>query len=183
MTMPYEEVAPRLKALREAADLSLAELAVKTETPEANVARYETGTVEIPVSYLFKVAQACRVDLTALLSGGEAHLKGYSLIRAGKGLSVERRKDYDYKSLAYRFTGRKMEPFLVSVPPKEEHELGFSSHPGQEFIFMLQGRLELRLGENVLTLEQGDSLYFDAHQPHALRSLGEDNATFLDVII
>jgi transcriptional regulator with XRE-family HTH domain len=182
-TKPFQEIAPRLKALREAVDLTVRELAEKTGTEIQKAKLFESGSVEIPVSYLFKVAQVCGVDLTVLLSGGDAHLKAYTLVKAGQGLTVDRRKDYGYKSLAYRFIGRKMEPFLVTVPVKEEDDLTFSDHPGQEFIHMVEGTLEIRLGKNVLTLSPGDSLYFDSHTPHALRALGGAECRFLDVII
>jgi transcriptional regulator with XRE-family HTH domain len=179
---PCEEIAPRLRGLREALDMTPEELAARIGTVPDEVIEYESGTAEIPVSHLYRVAQACGVDLTVLLSGGEAHLKEYSLVRAGEGLSVDRRKDYRYKSLAYRFAQRKMEPFLVKVPPKTEQELSFNRHFGQEFIHMLEGRLEIRIGETVLVLEPGDSLYLDSNTPHALRGLNGAEAIFLDVI-
>jgi len=180
---PYEEIAPRLRGLRDACGLSVQDMADRTGASVEEVARFESGTCEIPVSYLFKVAQACGVDTTVLISGGEARLKAHTLVRKGEGLSVDRRKDYAYKSLAYRFTGRKMEPFMVTVPPKTESELTFAHHPGQEFIYVLEGRLEIRLGQGVLTMEPGDSLYFDSTTPHALRGLDNKPAVFLDVII
>jgi quercetin dioxygenase-like cupin family protein len=139
--------------------------------------------VEIPVSYLFTVAQECGIDLTVLVSGGEAHLRQYSLVRKGEGLAVERRKDYDYKSLAYRFTGRRMEPFLIRVPPKAPEQVNTAAHAGQEFIYMLEGRLEITLAGRPEILEPGDSLYFNSETPHGLRALGDSDALFLDVIL
>lgn len=179
----YKDIAPRLRGLRDALDLSVEDLAAKTGVTPEQLGIYESGEAEIPVGFLMKVAQACHVDLTVLISGVEPHLKGYSLVRRGEGLSVERRKDYDYKSLAYRFSGRKMEPFLITVPPKSPQELNLVSHSGQEFIHVMEGRLELSLGEEVLALEPGDSLYFDSQTPHALRGLDDKHAVFLDVIL
>lgn len=183
MEQAYKEIAPRLAGLRDAIDMTVEEMAAKLGVEPETVAAYESGTIEIPVSYLFKVAQECGVDLTVLISGGEAHLKSHSLVKKGGGLSVERRKDYDYKSLAYKFTGRNMEPFLIRVPPKEAEEVKLVTHSGQEFIYMLKGRLELTLDSNKVILEPGDSLYFSSHTPHALRALSEEDAEFIDVII
>jgi transcriptional regulator with XRE-family HTH domain len=183
MEQAFKEIAPRIRGLRDALDLSVEELAAKIGVDPATVASFETGEVEIPVGFLMKVAQACHVDLTVLISGIEPHLKGYSLVRHGEGLSVERRKDYDYKSLAYRFSGRKMEPFLITVPAKEPEAMTMVSHSGQEFIHVMEGRLGLRLGEEDLELEPGDSLYFDSQTPHALRGLDGRHAVFLDVIL
>ncbi|SDN78923.1 transcriptional regulator, XRE family with cupin sensor [Desulfonauticus submarinus] len=181
-TPPYVEIAKRLKGLRDALEMSAQELASKVGVKVEEVEAYESGKKEIPVSYLFEVAKACGVDLTVLIAGKEAHLHTYALVRKGKGLSVERRKDYDYKSLAYKFSGRKMEPFIVKVPPKKEEDITFNEHSGQEFIYMLKGKLEIRLGDDVLILEPGDSLYFSSRTPHALRGL-DGEAEFLDVII
>lgn len=179
---PYKEIAPRLAGLRDAVGISPEDLAAKVGVTAADVSRYESGEVEIPVSYLTDVARECNVDLTALISGGDAHLHGYSIVRKGQGLSVQRRKDYDYQNLASRFTNRRMEPFIVRVPPKAESELSFNYHRGQEFIYMLEGRLEVRLGDKVHVLEAGDSMYFSSRIPHALRGLDDADAVFLDVI-
>jgi transcriptional regulator with XRE-family HTH domain len=181
--LPFTHIAPRLRGLRDALDLSIEEMAQRIETTPEKVALYESGKVEIPVSHLFQAAKTCGVDLTVLLSGGEAHLHHHALVRAGKGMSVDRRKDYTYKILAFSFTGRRMEPFLVTVPPKTEEELLFTEHAGQEFIYMLSGKLEIRLGEQTHVLASGDSLYFTSRTPHALRGLDGSEATFLDVII
>lgn len=179
----YKEIAPRLRGLRDALDLSAAELAEKVGVSEEMVRKYESGTEEIPVSYLMNVGQACGVDLPVLISGQEAHLTEFSLVRKGQGLSVDRRKTYDYRNLAYQFHGSRMEPFLVTVPPKTEDELSWSEHPGQEFIYLLEGELEIRLSDKVLVLNPGDSLYFASRARHALRGLNGKQAVFLDVII
>ncbi len=179
----YKQIAPRLRGLRDALDLSVEALADKIGVAADEVRLYESSTAEIPVGYLLKVAQACQVDLTSLISGEDAHLRNYALVRKGEGLSVARRKTYDYRDLADKFKGRRMEPFLITVPFKEEGELSFNHHTGQEFMYMLEGRLEVRLDQKVLTLSPGDSLYFDSKTPHALRGLDGKQAVFLDVIL
>ncbi len=179
----YKDIAPRLRGLRDALDMAVEDMATQLGATPADVLKYESGEHEIPVSYLFNVAQVFQVDLTVLISGNEAHLHTASLVRNGKGMSVERRKDYDYKSLAYRFVGRRMEPFIVKVPPKDVSALNFNEHPGQEFIYVLKGKLEITLGTAVHIMEPGDSLYFTSRTPHALRGLDGQPAEFLDVII
>ncbi len=183
MSKPYEEIAPRLRALRDAVDMSVQDMAQKTGMSVEEIENYESGLHEIPVSFLFDVAKVCGVDTTVLISGGDSHLKGFTVVRGEGGLDVRRRKDYGYKSLAYRFAGRKMEPFIVTVPPKESEEMNFNHHSGQEFIYMLRGKLEIRLEDKVTVLEPSDSIYFDSHIPHALRGLDGKEAEFLDVII
>ena len=179
----HKDIAARLRGLRDALDLSLEQLSGELDVPAETIAEYETGESEIPVSYLFLVAQKFNVDLTVLISGKEAHLHEYSLVKKGRGMNVQRRKDYTYKSLAYRFVGRRMEPFLITVPPREEKDLNFNEHEGQEFIYGLEGRLEVTLDDQKVIVEPGDSLYLTSRTPHALRGLDGRPAVFLDVII
>ncbi|MDL2210552.1 XRE family transcriptional regulator [Desulfovibrio sp. OttesenSCG-928-O18] len=179
----YKEVAPRLFGLRESLGLSHAELAEKIGASTELVAGYEKGDREIPVSYLMDVSHACGVNLTELLAGEDAHLQNYTVVRNGEGLSVTRRKDYDYKNLAFRLTDRLMEPFLIRVPPKEREDVTLIAHKGQEFSYILEGRLELHLGNDITVLEPGDSVYFSSTIPHGLRGLDGKDAVFVSVII
>ena len=179
----YKEISPRLIGLREGVGWTVKEMADLLGVTEDTVAKYESGTVEIPVGYMLDVSRLCRVDLTTLISGREPHLKTYALVRNNEGFSVDRRKDYDYRSLGYKFAGREMEPFLITVPPKSGDEMTETSHRGQAFIYILEGRMELRLGGEPLILETGDSLYFNSETPHALRGLDGKEAKFLDVIL
>ena len=179
----YKEVAPRLVGLRESLGLSHAELAQKIGATEELVADYEKGDREIPVSYLMDVSHACGVSLTELLSGEDAHLQNYTVVRNGEGLSVTRRKDYDYKNLAFRMTDRQMEPFLIRVPSKAREEVTLIAHKGQEFSYILEGRLELHLDKDIVVLEPGDSVYFSSTIPHGLRGLDGKDVVFVSVII
>ena len=110
-------------------------------------------------------------------------MSSYFLTRRGKGLSVERRKAYKYQSLASGFRGRKADPFIVKVDPKPDDTfLQKNSHPGQEFDMVLGGRMELTIGNKVLTLDKGDSIIFDSTQPHCMRALDGKTVTFLAII-
>lgn len=76
-----------------------------------------------------------------------------------------------------------MEPFLVRVPPKERADMVLISHKGQEFSYVLEGRLELHLKDDFVTLEPGDCIYFSSQIPHGLRGLDGKEAVFVSVII
>ena len=181
-SLPHKDIAARLRGLRDAMDWSETDLAAKVGVDVAVVREYESGDMEIPVSFLTDVAHAAGVSLTELITGADAHLHNYAITPKGQGLSVRRRKDYDYWSLAARMDNRIMEPFLVRVPPKDQKDLTWNYHNGQEFIYILEGRLELWLNDKPHVLEPGDSIIFDSHIPHALRGLDNKDALFLDVL-
>ena len=182
MSDDLKMIAERLKGLREVMDVSIHEAAGACGISDDEYRRYEEGNVDIPVSVLHSMAKKYNFDLTTLISGDEPHMRDYSLTRSGRGVSVERRKDYKYQSLAQGFIHRKAEPFLVTVEPDEKREIHFNSHPGQEFNYILEGKLQIVYGGKEMVLEEGDSLYFDASKPHGMKALDGRNVKFLAII-
>lgn len=177
------DISRRIKDLRDALNLTPEELSGRVGVPAEDILAYESGAGEVPVSYLYALAKATGVDLTALITGSEAKLHQYCLVKKNHGLSVTRRKAYKYQALAYRFNKPSMEPFLVTVPPRDRDHLEFNQHAGEEFIFLLEGRLEVLLGKDAVILTPHDSLYFSSTIPHAMRGMDGKDAVFLDVII
>jgi len=86
----------------------------------------------------------------------------------------------DFFSLAAGKSARHMEPFLIDVNPGEDHSL--SSHEGEEFLYVLAGRLEVAYGKDVHTLAVGDSIYYDSIVPHQVRAAGDAPARILAVL-
>lgn len=178
-----KNIAMRIKELREIAGVSQETLAHEFSIPGETYREYESGTVDIPVSFLFKVAHRFSVELTDLLTGESPRLHIYSLVKNGTGPSIERRRQYQYRHLAYNFMHRKAEPFLVTVEPESTGSaMSFSSHPGQEFNYVLEGRLQIVVDDHELTLSPGDSLYFDSGYRHGMRALDDMPARFLAIV-
>ena len=144
---------------------------------------YESGTKDIPVSVLHSMSKKYGIELTTLISGGEPHMHSYFLTKKDKGISVERRADYRYQSLAYGFMNRKAEPFMVTITPEDTKEIHFNSHPGHEFNYMIEGSMRIIVDGKEMILEEGDSLYFDSTKPHGMQAMNGKNAKFLAIII
>ena len=174
-------IAERVKGLREVSDLSPEAVAAATCVAVEDYARYEAGVADVPMSYLSVLAAYYKIDAAVLLTGGDAHAKTFHVTRKGTGPVIERRHVYHYEALGSLFAGKTMEPFIVTVEPalKETH---LNTHPGQEFNYVLSGTLKLTIGENTLTLEPGDSVYFNAAVPHGMRAGSPAPVTFLAVI-
>ena len=183
MEEAIKQIGDRLRGLRESLDLTTDEVAKAGGVTKEKYELMEAGETELSVSTLQKIAKAYNVELDALMFGEEPHMSSYFLTRRGKGLSVERRKAYQYQSLASGFRGRKADTFIVKVDPKPDDTfLQKNSHPGQEFDMVLGGRMELTIGSKVLTLDKGDSIIFDSTQPHCMRALDGKTVTFLAII-
>ena len=177
-----KQIAERLKGLRDALELSEKEMASVCGISEEEYAAYESGEKDIPVSALHCIANKYGVELTSLLFGEEARMNAYFLTRKGQGMSVERTKAYKYQSLAGGFKNRKADPFIVSVEPNDK-PISQNSHSGQEFNMVLEGRLLLNMNGKELTLEEGDSIYFDSNLPHGMKALDGKTVKFLAIII
>lgn len=183
MSEQLKQIAMRLRALREIEDISKEALAAEFSIPIEIYEQYENGEIDIPVSFLYSVAEKFGVELTAILTGENPRLKVFAQVKKGKGLAVDRRKEYEYQNLSYNFSNKKAETFIVTVPP-ETNEAGISvnSHPGQEFNYMLEGRLELLINGKSIIMEEGDSIHFDSTYPHGMRALDNKKAKFLAFI-
>ena len=182
MNTQIKQIAERLRGLRDALELTIAQAAEKCGIPESNYALYESGTSDIPMSFICEVAQTFGVETTALISGNDPHSLAYSVTRRGTGASVERTKCYKYQSLAQGFRNAKAEPFEVTVEPCHD-PIHLNTHSGQEFNFILDGTMQLQIAGNDITLYEGDSIYFDATKPHGMKALNGKNVKFLAVII
>lgn len=179
-------IAERIKGLRDIYGKSQQKMAEELGIPLEKYERYESGSEDIPVGILYQVAHKFNLELSALLIGEEPRLHTYSLTRKDRGISVERRKDYKYQNLAYNFIHKKAEPFLVTVEPEIEGNNGepnFNSHPGQEFDYVLEGTLQITLGNHEIILNEGDSLFYDSSVPHRMKALNNKTAKFLAIIL
>ncbi|MDR1369184.1 MAG: cupin domain-containing protein [Dysgonamonadaceae bacterium] len=182
MNDQIRQIAERLKGLRESLDLSTEEMAMHCGKQASEVELYESGELDIPMSYLFDVAQNLGVDTSTLISGEEPRMKSYFLTRKGKGISVERTKAYKYRALAGGFKNPGSEPFEVTVEPNE-NPIFQNTHVGQEFNYVLEGRLQLRINDKDLILGEGDCIYFDSSNPHGMKALDGKPVKFLAIIM
>ncbi|WP_200871366.1 helix-turn-helix domain-containing protein [Saccharicrinis fermentans] len=171
-----------MKVLREVCDCSMDAACEALGIDKDTYSSYEEGLVDIPVGFLYSFASYFKVELVALLTGSEPRLQDFSVVRAGRGLKVNRNKPYSYMNLAYNFQGKKAEPFLVTVFPKHER-LEQSSHEGQEINYVIEGRLMVKIEDHEVILEEGDCLYFHCSKQHGMKALDNKEAKFLAIII
>jgi quercetin dioxygenase-like cupin family protein len=178
-----KQIATRIRDAREISGLAPDTLAADLGVPLPTYLTYESGAADIPVGVLYQLAGRLNVALTALLSGEDPRLHVYAVVRGGHGVRIDRRQAYIHESLAANFVGKRMEPFVVTVPPDAaETPITCNAHPGQEFNYVLEGTLRVAIAGHELVLEAGDAVYFDAAQPHGMLAVGDAPAKFLAII-
>ena len=169
MEEAIKQIGMRLVGLRDALELTPEEVA---ETCGLSVDRYlsiERGEADITISNIMKIARHYGVSADALMFAEEPKMRSYYVVRNGQGLSVERTKAYKYNSLTSGFQNRLADAFIVTIEPKgSDAKMYKNSHDGQEFNYVLEGRMELFIDGKTIFLEQGDSIYFDATKPHGM---------------
>jgi transcriptional regulator with XRE-family HTH domain len=179
---PFVDLAARIRELRDIAGMDQDMAARRLGIPAEAYAGYEKDGADIPISVLYGLAGIFGIDLTELLTGISPHLQHYCLVKSGQGVEIERFPGYRFQSLAFNFVNRRVEPLLVMVEPEENKKMTLVTHPGQEFNYVLDGRIRVFLGGTQIDMSPGDSLYFDPAIPHGQMAL-DGPARFLTVIL
>jgi transcriptional regulator with XRE-family HTH domain len=180
------DVGPRVRSVREDRGLSLEDISQRTNIDVDTLQRIESGEMAPPLGTIIKLAKALKMKMGYFISGEEN--RPFTIVR-GDDRKVISRYDskkgkyygYTYESLAPHKKDRHMEPFLVTLDPSETEEER-SAHDGQEFIYVLDGVMEVRLGEEVHLLEPGDSIYYDSTIPHLVKCHGRERTQILAVL-
>jgi len=184
MNEQIKQIAKRIREIREISGISAGMMADRLGVPAEKYMIYEEGDTDIPVGMLFNISELFNVELSVLLGGDNPKLHIYSLVRNGKGLRLERRKQYRYESLAFNFIHKKAEPFMVTVDPKPDDTLlEFNSHPGQEFNYVISGTMMTIIAGHEIILNEGDSIYFDSGHIHAMKALNNEQVKFLAIVL
>jgi len=169
------KIGTRLAMLRNERKLSPAELASRSGLSESELAAIESGRHSPSIAPLVKLSRALGVRLGTILD--DAEVTGPVVVKGGRADEVMRVTDSDsqklgtltFFSLARGKTGRSMEPFIVDIRPGAK-EATLSTHEGEEFIYVLDGEIELRYGSDTIRISAGDSVYYDSIVPHRVSS-------------
>ena len=187
---PHEDlpvnVGERVKRVRETRGLGLLDISQRTGIDVSLLSEIEEGQSAPPLGTIIKLAKALEMKMGYFISGDE--LRPFTIVRRGDRKVVSRydsKRDkhygYGYESLAPNKKDRHMEPFLVTLQPAVTEEER-SAHDGQEFIFVLTGSMEVRLGDEIHVLEPGDAIYYDSTVPHLVKCHGQETTRILAVL-
>lgn len=180
------EIAARIKEMRDIMGWSAAEMAVKTEVSEDDYNAYESGTADIPFTFIHKCALAFNVEMTELLEGDSSRLSSYTVTRKGHGLETAREDGIDIKNLAPKFRNKIAEPYWVRYEynaAQQNKPIHLTKHKGQEFDLVLSGCLKVQIGEHTEILEEGDSIYYDSSTPHGMIAINGQDCVFCAVVL
>lgn len=171
MNEQIKQIAGRIRELREILDVAAIDLAKQLNLSPEEYERYENAEDDIPIGVIYGVAAALNVDPTVLLTGEAPRMSDYTIVRQGRGVSVERYKGYRFNSLAFNYIDRDFDPMIVDLEPMENPP-ELVSHAGQEFNYVISGTVQLVIGSRSFLLKAGDSAFFNPSTPHGQRAVG-----------
>ena len=185
-------IGAKIKSIRESKHLSIEETAERSGLSIEQIERIE-GNIDFPsLAPLIKIARVLGVRLGTFLDDQSelgpvvCRKKDSNNEASGIGFSnndSQARKHMEYHSLSQDKSGRHMDPFLIAVAPTEEGvNFVLSSHEGEEFIYVMEGVLEINYGKNTYILEEGDSIYYDSIVAHHVHAAANNTAKILGVI-
>jgi quercetin dioxygenase-like cupin family protein len=178
-------VGQRIKALREAQDMTLEQVAKLAGIAPERLQAYEDGTAVPAIGAVIQLSRVLGSKTEGLLLGGATVSEQLTICRAGEGHSGDQgdtEQSYTYQTLTRPGTeGHRMEPFLLAFDPGAEKPVPIS-HDGQEFCYVLSGLIEFTYDGRTFILEPGDSVYHDATKPHTFHGLGTTISKMLAVV-
>jgi transcriptional regulator with XRE-family HTH domain len=179
-------VGQRMRIVRQEKGLTTEDVGQRTGLSPTYVDKIEADELSPPLGVLIRIAKALDMRLGRFISTGE--VKPFTVVRKHERRIVSRytsaqgdQYGYTYESLAPDKKDRHMEPFMITlVPSGAKKEL--STHAGQEFIYVLEGAMEVILEEHKDVLHAGDSIYYDSSVPHLVRCHGDKETVILAVL-
>jgi transcriptional regulator with XRE-family HTH domain len=185
MDARIDEIAERIRALRDATGYSVNDMADAAGVTVDEYEALENGKKDFTFTFLYKCAKRFNVDIVELLTGEGPHLSGYTVVRSGKGLPMKRREGFEYRHLASAFKNKMAEPFIVTAPYRagELKDIPLSSHAGQEFNYVLKGRMRFAYDGHTEDLGEGDSVFYNSSRRHGMTALDKSGCIFIAVVL
>ena len=180
-------VGEKIKVLREQKGFSLKDVADQTGFSTALISQMENHLISPSLGTLIKLAKALDVKVGDFF--GETHEEPFAIVRKDERKTVSRfaskegvKYGYGYESLGFEKKNRHMEPFIVTLEPATIKTSKTSTHEGEEFIYVLEGEMEVIFGDHRDVLYPGDCIYYDSTIPHRVQCHQEKVTRILAVL-
>jgi len=186
LDLKLQEMAARIRALREIEGLSEEYMAEETGVSLEEYQECEAGLSDLNFAFIYRCAQIFNVDVTDIIEGSSPRLANYTLTRAGEGQHIEHAHGMTYFNMAPHFKKRVAEPLYVIAEYSEEAQLrpiDCTTHEGQECDIVLQGQLKVQVGDHIEILNPGDIIYYNSTAPHGMIATGGKECIFYAIVL
>ena len=180
------DIAARIRGMREILGYSMQYMAEQTEVSDETYRQYETGTVDLPFTFLHKCAKVFGIEITILLEGRSAKLSGYTVTRRGKGLVTASEDGITIQDMAPMFRKKLATPYWVTYEYSDDLQnkpIHTTTHAGQEFNLVIKGAMRIVVGDHEEVLREGDSIFYKSSTPHGMIAIDGKDCVFLSMIM
>ena len=183
-------VGSKIKGIRESKNLTIEEIAESSGLSVEQISSIENDQNLPSLGPLIKIARALGVRLGTFMDDNDAlgpvvcraeDRERDSSISFSNG-ATDARKHMEYHPLAQQKAGRHMEPFIIDINPSEQQEFKLSAHEGEEFIYVMDGEVEIEYGKEKYMLKEGDSIFYDSIVKHHVHGAPGKSAKILAVV-
>ena len=190
MISNHSIVGSKIKGLRESKNLTVEEISNRSGLTIDQINSIENDEHLPSLGPLIKIARALGVRLGTFMDDNDAlgpivcraeDRERDSSISFSNG-ATDARKHMEYHPLAQQKAGRHMEPFVIDINPEETPDYQLSEHEGEEFIYVMQGEVEIVYGKDTYTLKEGDSIFYDSIVKHHVHGAPGKSAKILAVV-
>ncbi len=179
----------RIKSFRESKQISIDDMAERSGLGINQINQIEQNSGLPSLASLIKIARVLGIRLGTFLDDNKelgpvvARKESHSESVFSSNNDMGHKKHMSYFPLSAAKSDRHMEPFIIHIDPTEDGaDFIVSSHEGEEFIYCLDGIVEITYGKNTFLLEEGDSIYYDSIVPHHVHAAGQNGAKILAVV-
>ena len=180
------EIAMRIRDMREILGYSMQKMAELTEVSEDAYKLYESGSTDLPFTFLHKCSKVFGVEMTVLLEGHSGRLSGYTVTRKGKGLVTASEDGITIQDMAPMFRKKLATPYWVTYQYSAELQdqpIRTTTHAGQEFDLVIKGAMRVKIGDREEILREGDSIFYRSSTPHGMIAIDGQDCVFLAMIM
>ena len=190
MSDTHSIVGAKIKRIRETKNLSIEEISERSGLTAEQILSIENDVNLPSLGPLIKIARALGVRLGTFMDDNDAigpvvtrakDREAENSISFSNGMTSAR-KHMEYHPLAKQKAGRHMEPFVIDINPEEAPEYQLSAHEGEEFIYVMEGEIEIVYGKETYNLKEGDSIFYDSIVKHHVHGAPGKSAKILAVV-
>lgn len=184
--MLEKKIADKIHEIRKNKGLTLAQLGDETGLSKGLLSRIENNQISPPIATLSKIARGLEVPIGIFFEEDETDHKGYTVTYKNERKQVIRRGTkigFIYYSLSSLKTRHLIEPFIIRYPVIGKEPIKLFDHFGEEFLFVLKGKMDLVYGKEKIRLKAGDAIHFDPSTPHRGQNVGKEESECLVIVI
>ncbi len=186
MDYKIQEVAGRIRELRQISGFTVEEMAQRTNVTVEEYVQYENGSRNMSIAFLYRCVLIFGVDFSDLLEGRSPQLRSYALTRKGQGQRIEEAHHMVGFNLAADFRNRIALPLYMELAYREGAEfedIEMVTHEGQECDIVIRGHMRIQIGGHTEVLHEGDCIYYDSSTPHGMIAVDGEDCAFYAIVL